>query len=174
MRKLLISSIIGTALLTGAAVAQSANPGLDQLAREAGVSPEGFTQAQLVQLIDAQRDGDRERVNFILSQAGVSARADSTAASLGNAGADQLAALAGVEPGRYTNAELSRLIDARRDGDTETVNFILSGANRETRGGVGEASPGKAQIAAALGLDPAAYSLAELSAIYADRFGDDS
>jgi hypothetical protein len=168
MRKLFLSTAIGAALLAGAAAAQSVNPGVEQLARIAGVSAEGFTQAQLVRLIDAQRDNDQEEVNFILSQNGVASRADTTGAISTSQGADQLSALAGVEPGQFTNAELTRLIEAKRTNDDETVAFILSGANRETRGGIGEASQGKAQLAASLGVNPADYTLAELSTLYLD------
>ena len=35
-------------------------------------------------------------------------------------------------------------------------------------GGVGEVSPGKAQLAASLGVNPADYSLTQLTAMYID------
>jgi hypothetical protein len=68
------------ALTAGIAQAQT-NPGLAHLAGLAGVSPDGFTQPQLIQLIEAQRDGDDDTVAFILSQRGADVgRADAAAA----------------------------------------------------------------------------------------------
>ncbi|HSF64002.1 MAG TPA: hypothetical protein VLA78_06425, partial [Paracoccaceae bacterium] len=82
------------------------------------VSPEGFTQAQLIQLIEAQRDGDTDTVNFILSQRGADVgRADAGAAFDGSAGKAQLAAQAGVNADDYTLAELIALTSATTDRD---------------------------------------------------------
>lgn len=168
MRKFTLSALALAAVLSAGAVsAQSVNPGVAQLAAIAGVSPEGFTANQLQRLIQAQRDQDREEVAFILSQAGADvSRADTTGVASSDA---QLAALAGVEPGVYSTNELQRLIDAERNNDSETVNFILSGENRKEAAPASAVTPGEQQLAATLGVDPADYTLSELTAMYADR-----
>lgn len=84
-----------------------------------------------------------------------------------SAGKAQIAAALGLDASQYSLAELSVIADARRDNNREVGQFYVSGANRAVSGGIGEVSPGKAQIAAQLGLDPAAYTLAELGQIKA-------
>lgn len=170
MRTFMISA---AALALSAGIA-AANPGLDQLAAQAGVSANDYTQAQLIQLLDAQRDNDAERVRFIMSQAGNGAvvRSDMGA---GSASTDaQLAAAAGVEPGRFTINELQLLIEAKRDNDMQMTNFILSGQNRTNGNPANVVTPGQAQLAALLGVDASQYTLAELSALYADQIDDRS
>lgn len=172
MRNITLSIIaLSAALGAGAVSAQSINPGVAQLAATAGVSADRFTQAQLIQLIDAQRDNDRERINFILGQAG----SDVSRSEMGSPtspGAAQLALSAGVEPGRFTQVELIRLIDAQRAEDTETVAYILSGDSRATTDDA-TISAGRAQLAASLGVNAADYTLAELSALYTDKIDAD-
>ena len=170
MRTLMISA---AALALTAGIA-AANPGLDQLAAQAGVSANDYTQGQLIQLLDAQRDNDVERINFIKSQAsnGAAIRSDMGA---GSASTDaQLAAAAGVEPGRFTINELQLLIEAKRDNDTQMTNFILSGQNRANGKPANVVTPGQAQLAALLGVDASQYTLAELTALYADQIDDRS
>lgn len=167
--RIIMMTAAALALTTGLA---SANPGVDQLAAAAGVSPNGFTQAQLIQLLDAQRDNDTQRVQFILSQADQSSVAISNMGAAGVSSDAQLAAKAGVEPGRFTVNELERLVRADRENDTQTRNFILSGQNRVEATGV--VTPGKQQLAATLGVDAADYTLSELSALYAEAVRDQS
>ncbi|MEF3048622.1 hypothetical protein [Pseudotabrizicola sp. L79] len=171
MRNFAISALVLAAALSGgAAMAQSVSPGVAQLAAIAGVSSEGFTQAQLTRLINAQRDGDQEQINFILSQqsSGVS-RSDMGGTS---AGAAQLANSLGVEPGRYTLDELLRLDRAMRDDDTATISFIVSGEARK-HSSVSGSTAGGQQLAAALGVNAADYSLAELTSLYAAQIDND-
>lgn len=160
--KTLVTSALILATLSGAALASSAVPGLNagdvQLARVAGVEPGRYSRAELLQIIDATRQNEPLTAQYFLSGAN-----RASGASNDSAGAVQLARTAGVEPGRFTVAELINLIEAKRDNDTVTVNYILSGTNRQ-----GEAegvSPGKAQLAALVGVNPADYSLAELVAL---------
>ncbi|MDO9639613.1 MAG: hypothetical protein Q7J44_13825 [Pseudotabrizicola sp.] len=170
MRTLMISA---AALALTAGIA-AANPGLDQLAAQAGVSANDYTQGQLIQLLDAQRDNDVERINFIKSQAGNGAAIRSDMGA-GSASTDaQLAAAAGVEPGRFTINELQLLIEAKRDNDTQMTNFILSGQNRANGKPANVVTPGQAQLAALLGVDASQYTLAELTALYADQIDDRS
>lgn len=170
MRTLMISAA-AVALSAGVAFA---NPGIAQLAAEAGVSPNGYTQNQLIQLLDAQRDNDTARVQFIMSQAGQSAvtRSDMGAGAVSNDA--QLAAAAGVEPGVYTINELQRLIDAKDDNDDQEINFILSGQNRANAAPSNVVSPGQVQLAATLGVDPSEFTLAELTQMYGALLDDRS
>lgn len=162
-RKLTASALI-LATLSGAALAASAQPGVNagdvQLALTAGVEPGAYSRAELINIIEAKRENDATRLNYFLS--GANRAADSVTSS---AGLDQLAASAGVEAGKYTAAELQQLIRARQDGDTEVVNFILSGANRAAANPAEVVTPGEAQLAALVGVDPAQYTLAELIAL---------
>lgn len=173
MRRFTLSALaIAAALSGGAALAQSVNPGVAQLAASAGVSAEGFTQAQLIRLIQAQEDNDRETIAFILSQRS----SDISRSDMGGVtpGAAQLAASLGVEPGRYTVNELIRLERAVEANDDETINFILSGTIREQAGET-TANAGALQLAALLGVNAADYSLSELTALYTARYdGDDN
>lgn len=120
MRKTTLIATVFATLLGGAAFAQT-NPGMAQLAGIAGVSPDGFSQAQLIQLIEAQRNGDADTVDFILSQRGVDVgRADAGTTFGGNVGNDgkaQLAAQVGVNADDYTMAQLIALTSPVTDRD---------------------------------------------------------
>ncbi len=171
MRILILSTLaVATTLSAGMAAASS---GLDQLAASAGVSANDFTAAQLIQLRDAQRDNDQERISFILSQAGTGTVTRSDMGSSEISQNAQLAASAGVAPGLYTTGELQVLIEAKRDNDIERARFILSGENRKGASPTSAVSPGKAQLAAALGLNAADYSLAELARLHAEQIDSD-
>jgi hypothetical protein len=163
IRNLTASALI-LAALTGAAAASSAQPGLNagdvQLALSAGVQPGEYNRAELINIIEARQDGETTRLNYFLSGAN-----RSSTSSANNAGLDQLAASAGVEPGQFNANELQRLIQAKADGDTTEVRFILSGANRTAPNPAEVVTPGEAQLAAAIGVDPAQYTLAELVAL---------
>ncbi|MEY4983899.1 MAG: hypothetical protein RIR62_2165 [Pseudomonadota bacterium] len=160
--KTLVTSALILATLSGAALASSAtsgvNPGDAQLARIAGVEPGEFSRNELIAIIEAQRENDSSAVNFYLSGAN-----RGSASANDNAGLEQLARLAGVEPGLYTANELVTIIDAQREDDTAKVNYYLSGANRQGESGL--VTPGKAQLAAIAGVNPADYTLAELVAM---------
>lgn len=165
MKTLLASAAI-LAAFSGAALASSPVPGVSagdaQLALTAGVEPGRYSRAELIRILDAKRENDAGAVQYYLSGAN-----RTSAAGNDSAGAVQLALTAGVEPGAYSVPELIQIIDAKRENDTELLNFILSGANRQgEREGV---SPGKAQLAASLGLNPADYTLAELAVLTADN-----
>ncbi|MDO8884872.1 hypothetical protein [Pseudotabrizicola sp.] len=168
-----------TLMISAAAVALSAgfafaSPGIDQLANQAGVSPNGYTQAQLIELLQAQRENDDARVRFIMSQA---ARTDVSRSAMGGATVSndaQLAAAAGVAPGLYTTNELQRLITAKRNNDTQLVDFILSGQNRAEGNPASVVTPGQVQMAAILGVDASQYTLTELTQLYAEWVGNNS
>lgn len=157
--KTLVTSALILATLSGAALASSAVPGVNagdaQLALTAGVEPGRYTRGELIAIIDAKRENETATAQYFLSGAN-----RVSAASNDSAGAVQLALTAGVEPGQYTVAELVQIIDAKRENDTDKLNFILSGTNRQ--GEAAGVSPGKAQLAALAGVNAADYTLAEL------------
>lgn len=156
----LTASALVLAALTGAAAASSAQPGLNagdvQLALSAGVEPGKYSRADLIKIVEARQEGDTSRLNFFLSGAN---RATEV---VGDA---QLAASAGVPYGEYTANEIQRLINARAEGDAAAQRFILSGENRRLPNPAEVVTPGEEQLAAAIGVDPAKYTLAELVAM---------
>ena len=158
-RNLTASALI-LAALTGAATAASPQPGLNagdvQLALSAGVEPGKFSRAVVCKLSAARDYGETTRLNLYLSGANRATEVP------GNA---QLAAAAGVTDGNYSANELQRLIIAQEEGDTTDVRFILSGDNRREGNPAEVVTPGEAQLAAAIGVDPAQYTLAELIAL---------
>lgn len=166
LKTVTFAALISVAAI-GAAAANTAGSGKDQLARILGVDADAYTTAQLSQLYEAKRNNDTETYNFIVAQAAGNIPA-SNDTSAGNV---QRALALGVEPGRFTAVELSQLEVAKRNGDTEVWKFILSGANRNTpaSAAAGTVSPGKAQLAASLGLNPAEYTLSELARLNADK-----
>ena len=161
----MLKSILTPALialtLAGAGTAFAATPSSDaQLAALAGVAAGQYSSAELQSIIDARRDNDTSALNFYLSGT------NRTSTATGDA-AGQLANLAGVAPGTYSASELALIIEARKDNDTDTAAYILSGKNRGVAADAAAVTPGEAQIAAALGLDPAAYTLSDLTRLWA-------
>ncbi len=161
MKTLLTSALI-IATLSGAAFAASPVAGVSageaQLALAAGVEPGRLSKADLLALIEAKRDNDAAATAFYLSGANQSSNVGND-----NAGAAQLALSLGVEPGRFTTAELLEIQDAKRDNDQFRINAVLSGATRDS--GDRGVTPGKAQLAALVGVNAADYTLAELVAM---------
>ncbi|KEO52855.1 hypothetical protein [Thioclava pacifica] len=90
-----------------------------------------------------------------------------------NQGKTQIAAelqtfpgLSDVDPRAYTVAELTNMLHAARKGDLSKVNFYRGHEDRLPGGpGVGATNQGKAQLAAELGLNPKAYTTAQLEEI---------
>lgn len=150
--------------LTLAGAAHAAQPSRDvHLAAAAGVPAGQYTAAELQSIIDARRENDQARLNFYLSGA------NRAAATVQGDSAGQLAKLAGVEPGQFSASELELIANARRENDRDAAAFILSGGIRAVPAAAEVVTPGEAQLAASLGLDPAAYTLAELITLAADR-----
>ena len=156
-----------TAPIAGTAFA---GQGADQLAKLVGVPAGAYTVAQMIQLQDAQREGDKAAEAFILGQGndGIS-RSTMSVDGVGSSGAEQLARLVGVTPGAYSTSEMIRLQEAINENDRAAIAFILGGSDGGNTGSdIGIVTPGKAQLAASLGLDPAAHTTAELVARYLD------
>jgi hypothetical protein len=162
MRIRTYAASVALIVMSSASFAQSINPGVVQLAHEAGVNPAAYTQAQIVDLIDAQRDNDPEKVAFILSQSNQTGGATLSSSSQPSQGLVQLAKLAGVQPGAYTQDELIRLRQAQIKNHPEEVAYIL---NHEDRVNNDRVNPGKAQLAKLVGVNPADYTLAQLDAM---------
>ncbi|MDD7973729.1 hypothetical protein [Roseinatronobacter alkalisoli] len=85
----------------------------------------------------------------------------------------QFAAGLNLDAAQYSMTELMLIEQARRDNDRLAERFYLSGTNRETRGGVGQVSQGKAQIAVGLGVNPADHTLNELQLLWNATNGED-
>ena len=164
MFKSIITPAIAAILLTGTAFAGSLSSD-NQLALSAGVQPGQYTAAELVNIIEARRENDSSALNFYLSGEN---RVSETKVVQGTG---QLAEIAGVEPGKYTAAELLNIITARSDGDTGTAAYFLSGENRKAVSPASAVTPGEAMLAASAGVDPAQYTLAELIAMQ-NEFND--
>lgn len=98
-------------LFSGAAFAQSVTQGDAQLAAIAGVPAGVLPTSDLVNLINAQNDGDVNTVNFILSKAdnGVTRARNSGDAIATGPGWEQVARANGVQLGQYTQAELAQM-----------------------------------------------------------------
>ncbi len=148
------------ALAAGTSLASAASPGIQQMANQAHVSADAYTPAEIARLIEAQREGDAETVRAILNHAITDG--SNTVGSAANA---QFEGLLGVEPGRYTTAELVALERAQLDNDPRAAAYILTGANRAAPADASAVTPGEAQIAARLGVNPADYTLNELGAM---------
>lgn len=145
----------------GLAAAQAATPGAEQLAARLHLNPDAYTETELNVIDEALRTGDTTTANFYIK--GENRAALPAAVTPGRA---QIAASLRLNPADYSLAELTVIDSARKAGNTDLAAFYTSGRNREIRGGLGEVSQGKAQLAAALGLNPADYTLTQLSARY--------
>jgi hypothetical protein len=158
------------AVLALTAAPALASSGTDQLALSLGVQPGALTASELTQLQSAINDDDRTRIDFILDRAaGNVGRADTSGAGYVSAGKSQIAAQVGVEAATFSTIDLIRLQDALRSGDEDTAAFILNGSdNGDVATDRGTVTPGKAQLAASLGLNAAEYTTAELSKLYLD------
>jgi hypothetical protein len=165
-KSILTPALVAVALTTSAF---AADPSSDaQSAALAGVQPGVYTAAELQNILAAQQEGDRARLEFFLSHTN---RAQADANSRLATG--QLAASAGVPSGEYTRFEASNIIDARLDGDQDTLNYYLSHENRKPAAPASAVTATEARIAKALGLDPTQYTLAELVALDPSNSNDD-
>ena len=91
--------------------APNSHQGKDMLARIAGVNPELYTVAELIELGNAIRDNNSSRIAFVKSRAkGAFDHAPSS-----HQGKDMLARIAGVNPDDYTLAELAALTSRQSD-----------------------------------------------------------
>ena len=154
MSQKILSGVFAVMLASGASFAQSVSPGNVQLAASAGVEPGVYTTAQMIQIIEARREGDARQLAFLLSQSSpVATRTDFTAT------------VTSAAPEGLSVVEQIQLQEARREHDNTSQTFILTGTNRRAPLGASVVTPGEAQLAALIGVDPADYTLAELVAM---------
>lgn len=148
------------ALAAPAAFAANASAGETQLANLLGVEPGQYTMSELIQLENADRDGDLVQVQVILDRAtennGLATR------NAPSAGTAQLAAIEGVNASDYSVSQLIRLSDAQQANDLVLIDQIKAENTDSPYVGI---SAGRAQIAANLGVNAADYTLAELVAM---------
>jgi hypothetical protein len=150
MRTALISSILALAIAAPAV----ASPGADQLARSLGVEPGVYSLADLVRLDAAREEGGADGAAAARFVLGGSA---DVVASSNPAGGITVNEAQLIEREQIRNATLS-------------AGQILAGLRNDvTVSDRGIVSPGKAQLAALLGVDPAAYTTAELVQLDAAR-----
>lgn len=144
----------------------------DQLAKIAGVEPGLYTTAELIQIDEARKTFDDERLAFILSGENRVSRNAETGSV--NAGKAQLAAIAGVSAEGFTINSLHDLIQAQESQDDEEVAYIKAVAAGEITGlNATRVTPGKVQLAALVGLDAGSHSIAELATAYELARADD-
>lgn len=154
MSQKILSGVLAVVLASGASFAQSVSPGNAQLAASAGVEPGVYTTAQMIQIIEARREGDTRQLAFLLAQSSpVATRTDFTATITSGA------------PEGLSVVEQIQLQEARRENDRTAETFILTGTNRRSPLDASAVTPGEAQLAALIGVDPGDYTLAELIAM---------
>ena len=162
MKSALIAGLAAGLSLTAVlpAFADGVSAGDQQLAAYLGVPAGAYSTSELVALDAAKSANDAQTYAYILD-GGLSARVSTSNGASVSGGDAQLAASLGLEPGAYSVSDMIAIQDALRDGDTTTANAILA---HEVTGnvGAGTVTPGKAQLAAQLGVDPSAYSLSQL------------
>lgn len=150
--KTILTSALVIATLGGTAFA-----GDQQWARLADIDTAKYSINELTRINEALRENNSEELRFVLS--GDSRKSFGSEVTPATA---QLAELAGVEPGEYTPAELTRIVEARRDGDVQELNYLLSHANRSDVGSSVKSTPGRVQLARIAGLDASTATLAEI------------
>lgn len=169
---MLTKTLITTAfvLSVSGAFADGVSPGAAMLAQIAGVEPGAYTVADIIRLEDAREETvQAAEVQYILKSVGVARSAPWTPAEP-SGGTNQLADALGATRGAHSIAEMIIMSDAAEENDTRAYALYASGANRESMNDdVGRVTPAKAQMAAALGVDPAAFSLSELVVLQADE-----
>ncbi len=156
-------------ILPAAIAALIAAPALasDQLAAQLGVAPGTYSTAELIQLSRAIEENDHQRIRQITGSSVTSTQ--SVGISAGHA---QLASQLGVDPASYSVNELIVLRRALEENDSVTVNRLTGGSDAivSTSNTPGA---GHMQLANMLGVDPMAYTTAELAQMTFSRFSDD-
>lgn len=96
-------------------------------------------------------------------------------AGAASAGNDQLAQIAGVEPGIYTTAELIQIDEARKNSDQQALDYYLSGENRVSRNATySSVSASVQQLAAIAGVSPEGYTIGTLNELIEAQGGSDA
>ncbi len=154
------TTILSTILAIAVAAPAFASPGADQLARSLGVEPGVYSLSQLVRLNEAFEEG--------------SVTGAQIAAFVTSGGADVVSS--SNPAGGITVNEAQFIERAQIRNNTLSADQILAGLrNDATVSDRGIVSPGKAMIAASLGVNAAEFTTAELVALEARRtFADNA
>lgn len=126
MKRNMTYAALALVLSAGVASATEVNPGLQQIADYLGVDAGAYSATELHQLLGARDAGDQSTYDYFLK------RVDAAPSDAMTAGKAQIAAQVGLNPAEYTTAELIRVQQAQRQGDLQTVNFVVSHQNRNT------------------------------------------
>lgn len=162
-KSLFVAGFVG--VVAGPAFADGVSPGAVMLANVNGVEPGTYTVSDLIRLDDAQRESvQASEVRFIKQNGTYTTRANTwDVGPVNSEGADQVAGASEAPKGVHSIDELIQISNAQRENDYRTENFYTSGTNRQTTDGdVGSVTPGKAQLAASLGVDPTQYTTSQL------------
>lgn len=164
MRKSAVVLGLVAALSGGAALANSVNPGVAQLAAQAGVNAANLSAADVAAEWAFKHDTDAAAS---YEPGYVSGALSSSNAGAVNAGVAQLAAQAGVNAANLSAADVAAEWAFKRDNDAAAdydARFVSGAVSAKDAGLI---TPARAQLAAQLGLNPADYSFAELAGIKA-------
>jgi hypothetical protein len=150
-----------TAIALGLAAPALAN---DQLANKAGVESGVYSNSELVQIIDAQGDGNWSRVRAVEGRTAAAYDDDNRT----SAGHLQLARSAGVNPSDYPTSDVVALRAARTNGDYTTARFIETSSSDSVAGSTmssksARQAQGHVQLARSLGVNPADFTTNELA-----------
>lgn len=126
MKRNLTLSALALILTAGVAGAAEVTPGVAQIAAQLGVNAADYTAPELGAMIAAKENGQQGTYAYFLNH--VNREPEATV----NAGKAQFAAQLGVDPADYTGAELQMISDAKRAGDTQALDYVLSHTNRKT------------------------------------------
>ncbi|KFE36636.1 hypothetical protein DW2_00720 [Thioclava atlantica] len=158
-----------------------AAPGKAQIAAELqtfpelrGINPADYSTAELTDMLDAAQSGHMTTALYYADHADLHAGGPGIGTT--NQGKSQLAAelrnfpqLPTINPGDYTVAELTNMLDAAQRGDLVSANYYARHQDIGSGGpGIGMTDQGKTQLAAQLGLNPDLYTVAQLQQIQHD------
>ena len=164
----MFKSIITAIALSAAAAPAFAN---DQFAKSIGVEPGVYSLSTMIQIDQAQKENDRATLAHLLKRK-IDAQVSRSTTFDG-----QLAASAGASGSSLSANELVQLNEALEDvhSNPERVDFIRNGgSDGAVHNDRGVVTGAKVQLAAPLGVDPAAYTTAELSTLAAKKFNSDN
>lgn len=150
-------------IAASAVLAATASAALAGSATDPRYDASQYSASEVAVIENALRNGDTQTAKFYIDGGNRTATTDAV-----TPGRAQIAAKLGLDPAQYTLSELSIIDSALTAKNTTLADFYISGRNRDIRGGVGEVSEGKAQLAAALRVNAADYSLNQLTAMYLD------
>ncbi|WP_044006458.1 hypothetical protein [Jannaschia sp. CCS1] len=157
--------ILSAAIVVGLAAQGHAN---EQLAQSIGVEVGVYTSSELVQMQAALADNNQALFNHL--QSSFNGQDVVTTGGGISDGHAQFAASLGLDPGTYTASELIQIRTARENGDAATERFLTGSAEEIISTQSGGISAGARQLATTLGVDPADYTLSELTRMYISAY----